>query len=77
MILGSFLVQNHLLHPYLLGYIFKYLLIKVSHQILISKMMVEEPTHPVDYICRRQFKLLIKMCVLLNTNILTRFEEEI
>ena len=27
-----------------LGYIFKYLPIKISHQILISKMMFEEPS---------------------------------
>ena len=32
---------------YSLGYIFKYLLIKISYQILISNMMVEEPSHRV------------------------------
>ena len=32
---------------YSLGYIFKHLPMKISYQILISKMMVEEPSHRV------------------------------
>ena len=35
---------------YSLGYIFKYLSIKISYQIIISKMMVEEPSHRVGVI---------------------------
>ena len=41
---------------YLLRYIFKYLPIKVSHQILISKMMVEEATHRLDNIVGNKAK---------------------
>ena len=35
---------------YSLGYIFNYLPIKISYQILISKMMVEEPSRRVEII---------------------------
>ena len=45
----TLLIQKYLLHPmvFSLGYIFKYLPIKILYQILISKKMVEEPSHRV------------------------------